>query len=92
MDKELEEADNLTKEDLLAKLDHGRPASLARPRDSNQRGKAVKDAVTQRSDRPRGIALWPEDEPQEKIVLTRRNLSPVPAPIRDPGLRIRAEA
>jgi len=92
MDKEREEAENLTKEDLLAKLDRGRPAKLAGPRDPNQRAKAVMDAVVQRSERPRGIALWPEDEPQEVIVLTRRNLSPVPAPIRDPRSKIRAGA
>jgi hypothetical protein len=30
MDKELEEAQNLTKDDLLAKLRSGRPAELAR--------------------------------------------------------------
>jgi hypothetical protein len=32
MDKELEEAQNLTKDDLLAKLKSGRPAALARHR------------------------------------------------------------
>jgi hypothetical protein len=32
MDKELEEAQKLTKDDLLAKLAAGRPANLARPR------------------------------------------------------------
>jgi len=32
MDKELEEAQNLTKDDLLAKLRSGRPAELARHR------------------------------------------------------------
>ncbi len=32
MDKELEDAQNLTKEDLLKKLESGRPADLARPK------------------------------------------------------------
>ena len=62
------------------------------PRDPNRRGKAVVDSAAAKSERPRGIALWPEDEPRDVIVLTRDNLPPVPAPIRDPRSRIRAEA
>jgi hypothetical protein len=44
MDKELEEAQNLTKDDLVEKLKAGTPANLARrtaPRDPNQRAKVV---------------------------------------------------
>ncbi len=90
MDKELEEAESLTKDDLLAKLEHGRPAKLARPRNSNQRAKAVVDAVTERSEQPRGIAMWPEGEPQERIVLTRVELPPIR--ITGSRLRTRTEA
>ena len=49
MDKELEEAQNLTKDDLLAKLEGGRPAKLARPRrprDGNQLAKVIVDEAT----------------------------------------------
>jgi hypothetical protein len=92
MDKELEEAQDLTRDDLVAKLDHGRPAELARPLDPNQGAEAVVDTVAARGERQRGIALWPEEKPQEVIVLTRDHLAPVAAPIRDPKSRIRAEA
>jgi hypothetical protein len=53
MDKELEEDLKLTKEDLLHKLETGRPANLRRvaPRDPNQRAKMVMDVVTAKSER-----------------------------------------
>src|SRR5437879_13867474 len=51
MDKELEEAQKLTKEDLLDKLEKGRPAALGEPpRDLNQRAKSVVDRAVTRSE------------------------------------------
>ena len=48
MDKEQEAAQELTKDDLLAMMDRGRPASIRRrPRDTNQLAKAVVDEATQ---------------------------------------------
>jgi hypothetical protein len=70
MDKELEEAQSLTKNDLIAKLAHGRPAKLSRrsaPRDPNQRAKRVMDAVVAKSER----------EPRILV------LEPIPGPFRD---------
>jgi len=90
MDKELEQAQGLTKDDLLAKLEHGRPAKLARPRDPNQRGKAVVDAATREKPRPRGMVLWNGEEPQDTIVLTRVELEPIH--IRRPKQRTSTEA
>lgn len=46
MDEELEAAQKLTKDDLLAKLRAGRPAKLARPRDLNQLVAAVVEEAT----------------------------------------------
>lgn len=53
MDKEKQEAQSLSKEDLLAKLEAGRPANLSRsPKDTNQRARRVIDAVIERTERP----------------------------------------
>jgi len=84
MDKELEQAQNLTKDDLVAKLEHGRAAKLA-PRDPNQRAKAVVEDATKEKTHLRGVVLWPGGEPQDHIVLTREQ----PAPIRIKGSRLR---
>jgi hypothetical protein len=63
------------------------------PHDPNQRAKAVVEGdAAASSERSKGIAVWPENEPREVIVLSRHNLPPVPAPIRDPRSRIRTEA
>jgi hypothetical protein len=54
MDKELGEAQSLTKDDLVSKLEAGRPAKLARrpaPRDPNQRARATVNAVIARTER-----------------------------------------
>ncbi len=55
MDKELEEAQKLTKDDLLHKLETGRPAKLGRRRALNQRGAAVVAQATR--ERPEPIIL-----------------------------------
>jgi hypothetical protein len=82
MDKELEQAQDLTRDDLVAKLEHGRPAQLSRP---NQRAKAVVEAATKGKPHVRGMVLWPGGEPQDRIVLTREQ----PEPIRIKGSRLR---
>jgi hypothetical protein len=48
MDKELEEAQSLTREDLIEKLEHGRPAKLAHGpalRDPNHQPRRVVDQL-----------------------------------------------
>ena len=61
MDKELEEAQNLTRDDLVRQLETGRPAKLSRkhkaPRDPNQRAKRVMDLVTAKSERERQVLV-----------------------------------
>jgi hypothetical protein len=53
MDKEKQEAQALSKDDLLRMLDEGRPANLSRsPKDTSQRAKRVVDAVIDRTERP----------------------------------------
>jgi hypothetical protein len=62
MDKELEEAQKLTKDDLVQKLEAGRPAKLRRtaPEGSNQPAKAIMDVVTSKTEREvPAIALGP---------------------------------
>jgi hypothetical protein len=51
MDKELEEAQSRTKDDLVGKLEEGRPANLAR-RSVNQPGDATVAEVTERAEQP----------------------------------------
>jgi hypothetical protein len=51
MDKEMEEAQKLTRDDLLAKLQKGRPANLRRrPRDVNQLASAIVRDATEPDD------------------------------------------
>lgn len=81
MDKELQEAQKLTRDDLLAKLEQGQPAKLSRraPRDANQRAKAVVDAATTGRRPARGLLI--DGQYHEVIVLTREP----PALIRFPA-------
>ena len=74
MDKELEEAQSLTKDDLVRKMRAGRPAKLARhgaPRDPNQRAKAVMDQVISKSEREPRRGLCVDGQYHEVVVLTR---------------------
>ena len=58
MDKELEQAQSLSKDDLLAKLKRGKPANLARrPRDVNQLASAIVREATE----PHGGFSLPSD-------------------------------
>ncbi len=62
MDKELEEAQELTRDDLVQKLEAGRPAKLRRtaPGGSNRPAKAIVDVVPAKSEREvSGIVLGP---------------------------------
>lgn len=67
MDKELEEAQNLTKDDLLSKLEQGRPAHP----DFNQIAAGVAGRVATTMERM-GVRLEPSGERVTMIVFTER--------------------
>jgi hypothetical protein len=59
MDKEQQEAQGLSRDDLLRMLERGKEAKLSRggPRDLNQRAKHVVDVVAARSERREPVRL-----------------------------------
>jgi hypothetical protein len=79
MDKELREAQSLTKDDLVGKLEAGRPAKLARRpalRDPNQRGSATVGAVIARTEREEPETRFLERGPMIRLTKVRVPVAP----------------
>lgn len=77
MDDEAREVSELTKDELAARFDAGKPAKVRKSEDFVQRMKRVVDESTKEGPEP--VILWPSGQPTDRIILRRTEFAPIRA-------------